>query len=120
MADNGPPPTSAQLPPPPQASAGAQAMRMAIIAKATLRTCHRHHSASLLCVWFCLRSTCHVGMKTGRSRGYGFAAFRERQDAEKALSSMTANGLVPEPFVATGKPEGQPSISQQQAMSAMA
>ncbi|KAI5284483.1 hypothetical protein KEM52_002898 [Ascosphaera acerosa] len=32
-------------------------------------------------------------MKTGRSRGYGFVAFRERADAEKALSAMDGEWL---------------------------
>ena len=32
-------------------------------------------------------------MKTGRSRGYGFVAFRDRGDAEKALSSMDGEWL---------------------------
>ncbi|KAK4895209.1 hypothetical protein LTR28_001968, partial [Elasticomyces elasticus] len=32
-------------------------------------------------------------MKTGRSRGYGFVAFRDRGEAEKALSSMDGEWL---------------------------
>ena len=32
-------------------------------------------------------------MKTGRSRGYGFVAFRDRGDAEKALSNMDGEWL---------------------------
>lgn len=59
-------------------------------------------------------------MKTGRSRGYGFAAFRERQDAEKALSSMDGEWLGSRAIRCNwANQKGQPSISQQQAMSAM-
>ena len=59
-------------------------------------------------------------MKTGRSRGYGFVAFRERQDAEKALSSMDGEWLGSRAIRCNwANQKGQPSISQQQAMSAM-
>ncbi|KAG9245677.1 nuclear and cytoplasmic polyadenylated RNA-binding protein-like protein pub1 [Calycina marina] len=59
-------------------------------------------------------------MKTGRSRGYGFVAFRERQDAEKALSSMDGEWLGSRAIRCNwANQKGQPSISQQQAMSAI-
>ncbi|EHK99901.1 RNA-binding, RBD [Glarea lozoyensis ATCC 20868] len=59
-------------------------------------------------------------MKTGRSRGYGFVAFRERQDAEKALSSMDGEWLGSRAIRCNwANQKGQPSISQQQQMSAM-
>lgn len=59
-------------------------------------------------------------MKTGRSRGYGFVAFRERPDAEKALSSMDGEWLGSRAIRCNwANQKGQPSISQQQAMSAM-
>ncbi|KAH8599625.1 hypothetical protein B0O99DRAFT_649625 [Bisporella sp. PMI_857] len=53
-------------------------------------------------------------------RGYGFVAFRERQDAEKALSSMDGEWLGSRAIRCNwANQKGQPSISQQQAMSAM-
>lgn len=56
-------------------------------------------------------------MKTGRSRGYGFVAFRERQDAEKALSSMDGEWLGSRAIRCNwANQKGQPSMSQQQAM----
>lgn len=56
-------------------------------------------------------------MKTGRSRGYGFVAFRERQDAEKALSSMDGEWLGSRAIRCNwANQKGQPSISQQQMM----
>lgn len=59
-------------------------------------------------------------MKTGRSRGYGFVAFRERQDAEKALSSMDGEWLGSRAIRCNwANQKGQPSIAQQQAMQAM-
>lgn len=59
-------------------------------------------------------------MKTGRSRGYGFVAFRERQDAEKALSSMDGEWLGSRAIRCNwANQKGQPSISQQAAMAAM-
>ncbi len=59
-------------------------------------------------------------MKTGRTRGYGFVAFRERQDAEKALSSMDGEWLGSRAIRCNwANQKGQPSISQQQAMAAM-
>ena len=59
-------------------------------------------------------------MKTGRSRGYGFVAFRERADAEKALSSMDGEWLGSRAIRCNwANQKGQPSIAQQQAMSAM-
>ncbi|RYP10485.1 hypothetical protein DL764_000668 [Monosporascus ibericus] len=59
-------------------------------------------------------------MKTGRSRGYGFVAFRERADAEKALSSMDGEWLGSRAIRCNwANQKGQPSIAQQQAMQAM-
>jgi nucleolysin TIA-1/TIAR len=59
-------------------------------------------------------------MKTGRSRGYGFVAFRERGDAEKALNSMDGEWLGSRAIRCNwANQKGQPSISQQQAMAAM-
>ncbi|KAI1624564.1 nucleolin [Exophiala viscosa] len=59
-------------------------------------------------------------MKTGRTRGYGFVAFRERQDAEKALASMDGEWLGSRAIRCNwANQKGQPSISQQQAMAAM-
>lgn len=59
-------------------------------------------------------------MKTGRSRGYGFVAFRDRPEAEKALSSMDGEWLGSRAIRCNwANQKGQPSISQQQAMSAM-
>lgn len=59
-------------------------------------------------------------MKTGRSRGYGFVAFGERSDAEKALSSMDGEWLGSRAIRCNwANQKGQPSISQQAAMAAM-
>lgn len=59
-------------------------------------------------------------MKTGRSRGYGFVAFRERADAEKALSTMDGEWLGSRAIRCNwANQKGQPSISQQAAMAAM-
>ncbi|KAH8895101.1 hypothetical protein GQ53DRAFT_77581 [Thozetella sp. PMI_491] len=59
-------------------------------------------------------------MKTGRSRGYGFVAFRDRADAEKALSSMDGEWLGSRAIRCNwANQKGQPSIAQQQAMQAM-
>ncbi|KAL2159596.1 hypothetical protein VTH06DRAFT_2165 [Thermothelomyces fergusii] len=59
-------------------------------------------------------------MKTGRSRGYGFVAFRERADAEKALSSMDGEWLGSRAIRCNwANQKGQPSIAQQQAMQQM-
>jgi nucleolysin TIA-1/TIAR len=59
-------------------------------------------------------------MKTGRSRGYGFVAFRDRADAEKALNSMDGEWLGSRAIRCNwANQKGQPSISQQQAMLAM-
>ncbi|KAE8145667.1 hypothetical protein BDV25DRAFT_133587 [Aspergillus avenaceus] len=59
-------------------------------------------------------------MKTGRSRGYGFVAFRDRADADKALGSMDGEWLGSRAIRCNwANQKGQPSISQQQAMAAM-
>ncbi|CAO2652006.1 Nn.00g002890.m01.CDS01 [Neocucurbitaria sp. VM-36] len=59
-------------------------------------------------------------MKTGRSRGYGFVAFRDRADAERALSSMDGEWLGSRAIRCNwANQKGQPSISQQQAMASM-
>jgi nucleolysin TIA-1/TIAR len=59
-------------------------------------------------------------MKTGRSRGYGFVAYRERSEAEKALASMDGEWLGSRAIRCNwANQKGQPSISQQQAMQAM-
>lgn len=59
-------------------------------------------------------------MKTGRSRGYGFVAFRERPDADKALNSMDGEWLGSRAIRCNwANQKGQPSISHQQAMVAM-
>lgn len=53
-------------------------------------------------------------MNTGRCRGFGFAAFRECQDAEKALSSMDGEWLGSRAIMRDWpNQKGQPSISQQ-------
>ncbi|KAI7609354.1 hypothetical protein KC343_g12341 [Hortaea werneckii] len=59
-------------------------------------------------------------MKTGRSRGYGFVAFRDRGEAEKALSSMDGEWLGSRAIRCNwANQKGQPSFSQQQAMAQM-
>ncbi|KAI5306909.1 hypothetical protein KEM56_006470 [Ascosphaera pollenicola] len=56
-------------------------------------------------------------MKTGRSRGYGFVAFREKADAEKALSSMDGEWLGSRAIRCNwANQKGQPSMAQQHAM----
>jgi nucleolysin TIA-1/TIAR len=59
-------------------------------------------------------------MKTGRTRGYGFVAFRDRSEAEKALSQMDGEFLGSRAIRCNwANQKGQPSIGQQQAMAAM-
>ena len=59
-------------------------------------------------------------MKTGRSRGYGFVAFANRGDAQKALNSMNGEWLGSRAIRCNwANQKGQPSVSQQQAMTAM-
>lgn len=59
-------------------------------------------------------------MKTGRSRGYGFVAYRDRAEAEKALSSMDGEWLGSRAIRCNwANQKGQPSFSQQQAMASM-
>ncbi|KAK0365533.1 E3 ubiquitin-protein ligase pub1 [Friedmanniomyces endolithicus] len=56
-------------------------------------------------------------MKTGRSRGYGFVAFRDRSEAEKALSSMDGEWLGSRAIRCNwANQKGQPSFTQQQAL----
>ncbi|OAA58068.1 nuclear and cytoplasmic polyadenylated RNA-binding protein pub1 [Niveomyces insectorum RCEF 264] len=56
-------------------------------------------------------------MKTGRSRGYGFVAFRERSEAEKALSTMDGEWLGSRAIRCNwANQKGQPSMAQQQTM----
>ncbi|KAK3048743.1 E3 ubiquitin-protein ligase pub1 [Extremus antarcticus] len=59
-------------------------------------------------------------MKTGRSRGYGFVAYRDRGEAEKALSSMDGEWLGSRAIRCNwANQKGQPSYTQQQAMAQM-
>jgi len=59
-------------------------------------------------------------MKTGRSRGYGFVAFRDRAEAEKALSSMDGEWLGSRAIRCNwANQKGQPSFAQQQVMVSM-
>ncbi|KAF9882721.1 hypothetical protein FE257_005495 [Aspergillus nanangensis] len=59
-------------------------------------------------------------MKTGRSRGYGFVAFRDRGEADKALTAMDGEWLGSRAIRCNwANQKGQPSISQQQALAAM-
>jgi len=59
-------------------------------------------------------------MKTGRSRGYGFVAFRDRADADKALTSMDGEWLGSRAIRCNwANQKGQPSMSQQNQMAAM-
>ncbi|KIW00203.1 uncharacterized protein PV09_08243 [Verruconis gallopava] len=56
-------------------------------------------------------------MKTGRTRGYGFVAFREREAAEKALASMDGQWLGSRQIRCNwANQKGQPSVQQQTAM----
>jgi nucleolysin TIA-1/TIAR len=59
-------------------------------------------------------------MKTGRSRGYGFVAFRDRAEADKALTSMDGEWLGSRAIRCNwANQKGQPSFAQQQAMAQM-
>jgi len=59
-------------------------------------------------------------MKTGRSRGYGFVAFADRDEAQKALTAMDGEWLGSRAIRCNwANQKGQPSYSQQQAMVAM-
>lgn len=59
-------------------------------------------------------------MKTGRSRGYGFVAFRDRSEAEKAIYTMNGEWLGSRAIRCNwANQKGQPSVSQQQAMAQM-
>lgn len=59
-------------------------------------------------------------MKTGRSRGYGFVAFRDRAQAEKAIGTMDGEFLGSRAIRCNwANQKGQPSVLQQQAMAHM-
>ena len=59
-------------------------------------------------------------MKTGRSRGYGFVAFRDRGEADKALTAMDGEWLGSRAIRCNwANQKGQPSYSQAQAMAVM-
>jgi nucleolysin TIA-1/TIAR len=59
-------------------------------------------------------------MKTGRSRGYGFVAFRDRSEAEKAKTAMDGEWLGSRQIRCNwANQKGQPSVAQQQAMAQM-
>jgi nucleolysin TIA-1/TIAR len=59
-------------------------------------------------------------MKTGRSRGYGFVAYRDRAEAEKAMASMDGEWLGSRAIRCNwANQKGQPSFAQQQAMAQM-
>lgn len=56
-------------------------------------------------------------MKTGRSRGYGFVAFRNREEAQKALDGMNGEFLGSRAIRCNwANQKGQPSVAQHQAM----
>lgn len=56
-------------------------------------------------------------MKTGRSRGYGFVAFRDQGEAEKALSAMDGEWLGSRAIRCNwANQKGQPSMVPQQEM----
>lgn len=58
--------------------------------------------------------------KTGRSRGFGFVVFRERAQAEKAISAMNGEFLGSRAIRCNwANQKGQPSATQQQAMAQM-
>jgi nucleolysin TIA-1/TIAR len=59
-------------------------------------------------------------MKTGRSRGYGFVAFRDRAEAEKSISAMDGEWLGSRAIRCNwANQKGQPSFAQQQALAQM-
>lgn len=59
-------------------------------------------------------------MITGRSRGYGFVAFPDRAEAEKAVAAMQGVTLGARTIrVNWANQKGQPSNTQQQAMTQM-
>jgi len=59
-------------------------------------------------------------MKTGRSRGYGFVAFRDRMEADRALTGMNGEFLGSRAIRCNwANQKGQPSVAQQQVMSQM-
>lgn len=56
-------------------------------------------------------------MKTGRSRGYGFVAFRDRNEADRALTAMNGEWLGSRAIRCNwANQKGQPSMAQNQAM----
>ncbi|KAF2397801.1 hypothetical protein EJ06DRAFT_584175 [Trichodelitschia bisporula] len=58
-------------------------------------------------------------MKTGRSRGYGFVAYRERADAERAIEATQSNAWLGSRAIRVNwaNQKGQPSVGQHSAMS---
>lgn len=59
-------------------------------------------------------------MKTGRSRGYGFVAFRDRADADKAIAAMDQEWLGSRQIRCNwANQKGQPSFAQQTAMASL-
>jgi nucleolysin TIA-1/TIAR len=59
-------------------------------------------------------------MKTGRSRGYGFVVFRDRNDADKSIASMDGEWLGSRAIRCNwANQKGQPSIMNNQAMTQM-
>lgn len=59
-------------------------------------------------------------MKTGRSRGYGFVAYKDRNLAEKALAAMNGEWLGSRQIRCNwANQKGQPSMQQQQAIAQM-
>ena len=59
-------------------------------------------------------------MKTGRSRGYGFVAFRDRMEADRALTGMNGEFLGSRAIRCNwANQKGQPSVAQQQVMTQM-
>jgi RNA recognition motif-containing protein len=59
-------------------------------------------------------------MKTGRSRGYGFVAFRDRMEADKALNGMNGEFLGSRAIRCNwANQKGQPSMVQSQALTQM-
>jgi nucleolysin TIA-1/TIAR len=59
-------------------------------------------------------------MKTGRTRGYGFVAYRDRTDADKAIAKMDGEWLGSRTIRCNwANQKGQPSFAQQQVMATL-